>query len=171
MIGPDPVAAVVTYLVPLALAGLLLASARHRSPWLVGGVLAALPVFYAVQFTLVQNLAGWPSEAPLPDEFELLAYVVEEPDRARDSAGEILLWLRASEAADPRVHRLEYDRALHQSLDEAGERIAEGRRQVGRTQRPDPQSERRDGDATGPGVSFGDMKRRGLPPKPTLPNA
>jgi hypothetical protein len=164
------VLAVVAYIVPLVLAGLLLTAPRRRSPGLIGGVLAVLPVFYAVQFSLLQELGGWPTGTPLPDQFELLAYSVEEPDRTRDIEGQILLWLRPQGAREPRAHRLGYDRTLHQSLSEAGQRLAEGRRQVGERERPDGQAQRREGDGTGPAVVFREMPRRGLPPKPARPS-
>jgi hypothetical protein len=159
--------AVVAYVAPLVLAGVLLTVPRHRSPWLIAGVLAALPVFYAAQFILLQGLSGWPTRAELPDQFELLAFSVEEPDRARGVGGQILLWLRPPDAEQPRVHRIKYDRALHRALSEAGQRLSEGQRQLGSTEKPAPLAQRREGDGTGPGVSFRDMQRRSLPPKPT----
>ena len=166
MTGSAPILAVVAYVLPLVLAALLLTVPRRRSPWLVGGVLAALPVFYAVQFTLIQDLSGWPTGAALPDEFELIAYSVEEPDRARGIEGQILLWVRPPGVREPRAHRLEYRRSLHQSLSEAGERLAEGRRQVGENKRPDGQTQRHQDDGAGSTVGFRDMERRVLPPKP-----
>lgn len=159
--------AIVAYVAPLVLAGLLLTVPRRRSPWLIAGVLAALPLFYAAQFMLLQGISGWPTRAALPDRFELLAFSVQEPDRARGMEGQILLWLRPPDADQPRVHLLNYDRALHRSLTEAGERLAEGRRQVGNSEKRPPPTQGREGDGTGPGVSFRDMHRRSLPPKPT----
>lgn len=159
--------AIVAYVAPLVLAGVLLTVPRRRSPWLIAGALAALPVFYTAQFMLLQGLSGWPTRATLPDSFELLAFSVEEPDRARGMRGQILLWLRPPAAAQPRVHLLNYDRALHRSLSEAGQRLAEGRRQVGNAEKRPPLAQSREGDGTGPGISFQDMHRRSLPPKPT----
>ncbi len=170
MTTPAAVLAVVTYVLPLALAALLLTAPQRRSPWLVGALLAALPAFYAAQFALLQGQSGWPTGAALPDEFELLAYSVEEPDRARGVEGQIVLWLRPLGAKAPRAHRLDYDRALHQSLSDAGERLAEGRRQVGEKKRPDARTQARDGQMPGPAVGFRDMERRGLPPKPARPS-
>jgi hypothetical protein len=165
--GSGTLLAVAAYVVPLILAGLLLSAPRRRSPWLIAGVLAALPLFYAAHFTLLQDLRGWPTTAALPEQFELLAFSIDEPDRARGVEGRILLWLVPSGSDRPRAHLLDYDRALHRSLSEAGQRIAEGRRQVGSTERPEPQAQRREGENAGPGISFRDMQRRGLPPKPT----
>jgi hypothetical protein len=159
--------AVVAYVAPLVLAGLLLTVPRRRSPWLIAGVLAVLPIFYTVQFTLLQGLSGWPTRAALPEQFELLAFSVEEPDRARGMDGQILLWLRPPDAKQPRVHLLNYDRALHRSLSEAGQRLAEGRRQLGSSDKTAPTAQPRESDDTGPGIGFQDMHRRSLPPKPT----
>lgn len=119
------------YALPLALLALLLTAERRRPRWLMTVVLGALPLFYAGHYQMLQALQGWPSNAPVPDEFRLLAFEVSEPDRARDRDGEILLWLRDTDGGNPRAYRLGYNKALHQQLIEAGRLQAEGSPQIG----------------------------------------
>lgn len=153
------------YLLPVALVALLLVSEAHRPRWLLLLVLAGLPLFYIAHYRLMAGLQGWPSAAPLPAEFRLLAFQVTEPDPQNGDDGQILIWALADGGTQPRVHRLAYDKTLHQSLVRAGQRQAEGRRQVGRlpaepsTARPAPPGDR------APQVEFDDERPPTLPAK------
>lgn len=119
------------YVVPLALIGLVVAAEGRRPRWLNIVILVALPFFYVAHYVLLEGIQGWPTETPLPERFELVAFEVSEPRPMTKERGDILLWVRTTQAEQPRVHRLDYSRALHQSLLAAGERQAEGRTQVG----------------------------------------
>ena len=57
------------YVLPLALLALLLAGRRKRPAWLLVSLIAALPVFYVVQYLLLQSLQGWPVDDALTKEF------------------------------------------------------------------------------------------------------
>jgi hypothetical protein len=120
------------YALPLALLALLLTAERRRPRWLMTVVLGALPLFYAGHYQVLQALQGWPSDAPVPEEFRLLAFEISEPDPAGDHDGEILLWLRATDGQPPRAHRLAYNKGLHENLITAGRLQAEGSPQIGR---------------------------------------
>lgn len=122
------------YLFPIALVALLLGSGKSHPRWLVIALLVALPVFYIAHYQLIERIQGWPSDASLPVQFRLLAFEVTEPDSRRGIDGEILIWARGPDAAQPRVHRLPYAKALHQRLIDAGDRQRDGQRQVGRTE-------------------------------------
>ncbi len=119
------------YVVPLALVGLVVAAEGRRPRWLVIVVLAALPFFYVIHYVLLKGIQGWPTGTPLPERFELVAFDINEPRPMTNERGDILLWVRTKEAQQPRVHRLDYSRELHQSLLAADERQAEGKTQVG----------------------------------------
>jgi hypothetical protein len=119
------------YVVPLVLVGLVVAAEGWRPRWLIIVMLAALPVFYAAHYVLLKGIQGWPTETPLPAHFELLAFDVSEPRPLTGEHGDILLWVRTKQAQQPRVHRLDYSRELHQSLLAAGERQSKGKTQVG----------------------------------------
>jgi hypothetical protein len=119
------------YVVPLALIGLVVATEGRRPRWLIAVTLVALPLFYVGHYLLLQGIQGWPTEAPLPERFELVAFDVSEPRPMTGQRGDILLWVRTTQAQQPRVHRLDYSRDLHQSLLAAAERQSEGKTQVG----------------------------------------
>ena len=150
------------YLIPVALLALLFGTQRRRPRWLIAVVLMALPVFYIAHYVSVGAIQGWPSNAPLPERFELLAFRIEEPDPADDSAGEILLWAQQHDLEQPRVHRLSYNKELHQELVAAGRRQAKGTPQVG-TRSSDKSAGATADERTA--IRFHDQQRAGLPSK------
>jgi hypothetical protein len=161
------VAVTLLYLIPVALVALLLtAQRRPHAPWLLTAVLLALPAFYMGHYLLLQQIQGWPSSAPLPQQFRLLAFDISEPDPKTERAGQILLWVHGGSSDQPRVHHLAYRKDLHQELIAAGKRQVEGRPQIGirRTQTASS--------AAGPSggkqetISFRDKVGRSLPSKP-----
>lgn len=119
------------YVVPLALVGLVVATEGRRPRSLIIALLVALPFFYVGHYVLLKGIQGWPTETPLPERFELVAFDVSEPRPMTKQRGDILLWVRTKHQQQPRVHRLDYSRDLHQSLLAAGERQSEGKTQVG----------------------------------------
>lgn len=158
-------AVTLVYLLPAALVALLLTAPGQRHPrWLLTTVLLALPVFYIGHYLLLQQMQGWPSTAPLPQQFQLLAFDITEPDPNSDRPGHILLWVDSGDNDRPRVHRLAYRKELHRELVAAGQRQAKGRPQIGSR-----------GTATGAAarntdtkevISFRDQVGRSLPSKP-----
>jgi len=161
------VAMTLVYLLPVALVALLL-TAQHRrhARWLLTTVLLALPLFYVGHYFLLQQMQGWPSTAPVPQQFQLLAFDITEPDPNMDRAGQILLWIDAGHGNQPRVHRLAYHKDLHQELAAAGKRQAKGRPQIG------VRSAQTVSAAAGPNtvtqeiIRFRDKAGRSLPSKP-----
>lgn len=131
MSGMNSLAASLLYAAPLALLALLLISPARRPRWVLAAALTALPVFYIGHYELAEALQGWPSDAAVPDDFRMLAFDVREPDPQRDSGGEILLWLRSTPDATPRVHRLPYSKGLHEKLVAANQLQAGGSPQIG----------------------------------------
>ena len=90
-----------------------------------------LPLIYYFHWTSLQQTKGWPSDQPLPTQFELISADIVEPNPLENSSGNIHLWIRPSETDSPRAYVLNYSRDLHQRLFETKKRIASGRRQVG----------------------------------------
>jgi hypothetical protein len=132
-------------------------------------MLLALPLFYAAHYRLLEELQGWPSSAPLPDQFRLLAHEVVEPDQVSGAPGRILIWAQPVGAPHPRVYRLPYDKVLHEQLTEAAERQANGRAQRGeRTPTVDASMPADDAGAP-PGLRFLDDLGHRPPAKPLQP--
>ena len=117
---------VLVYVAPLASVALWLSGSqvRHAKTLAVG--MAALPLLYGAHYLLLQEIQGWPSDSATPDNFELLAFSINEPRSTQDDLGSILLWARTDADADPRAYRLAYDRALHEALNAVAQDIAAG---------------------------------------------
>jgi hypothetical protein len=160
------VAMTLVYLLPVALVTLLLATHGRRQPrWLLTAVLLVLPVFYVGHYLLLQHLPGWPSHAPLPQQFRLLGFDIVEPDTKAGKRGRILLWINAADNDQPRVHQLPYRKDLHRELIAAGQRQAEGRVQLGtRSRQAAPASSGQAGTAQEM-ISFSDATPHALPAK------
>ena len=153
------------YVVPVAVVAGLLSTHSRRPRWLVSTLLIALPVFYIGHFQMIQAIRGWPSEAELPEQFQLLAFRISEPETGRGDEGEILLWIQGLADPRPRVHRLAYQKSLHIALTQAGQRQAAGIRQIGSrhlqgsASAADPSRDRA-------GIDFRDEPKSTLPAKP-----
>jgi len=155
------VALTLLYLFPLALLGLLLARWSALPRWLVTLLLVSLPLFYIGHYQALKSMQGWPSNAPPPRAFHLLASEVREPDPATEDRGEILLWVRATDTGKTRLHRLPYNRELHRGLQQAGRELAAGHPQVGRLGTPVAA-----GAAGGPAMQQGNISfSREAPPR------
>ena len=154
------------YVLPIAMLALLLTGKGQPSRKWTVVILVALPVFYALHYQLLSALQGWASDAPLPAEFQLIAYDVAEPAPGAGDGGRILLWVRDLETPKqpPRVHRLGYTRVLHESLVNAGARQKQGEVQVGR--RTTRSGRHDNADAQGPSISFNSQQPSRLPGKP-----
>jgi hypothetical protein len=149
------------YVLPLLLVGVLIARCRHQRRWLTVALLGALPLFYIGQYQVLQATRGWPSEQALPASFELVAFRVIEPDARRGLSGEILLWASDTSSRIPRAYRLGYSRQLHETLADAGQRLDQGRIQIGTRKASG------NGPSTGDtGIRFDDRPHPGLPAKP-----
>ena len=159
---------VIGYLLPVVLMALLVTSETRRTPRLLTSLLIMLPPFYIGHYLLLQQLQGWPSNAPLPETFRLLSFQIREPDPQHDLAGQILIWIESDPQAPPRAHRLAYSKDLHQALVTAGQRQAEGKRQVGE-RRVEPRRARAGRDTErsidGLPIRFRDEERPTLPSK------
>lgn len=112
----------------------LLALLWSRWPvWLKGMLLAGVAVLFFYADGLLHQVWGWPSGDALPQRFMLHATVVDEPTGKR--AGGIYVWVSAIEdgrpAAQPRAHRVAYDKLLHADLNEGTRKIRSGISQMG----------------------------------------
>lgn len=166
MVGIADLLLTLAYLVPVALIAMLLSPYSRRPRWLVVALLLGLPLFYTAHYLLLQRIQGWPSDAPLPEEFRLLAFRVTEPDVKRGEPGRILMWVAGMNDPEPRVHRLNYEKALHLELAAAAERQAAGRRQIGHNRAPGPVGLSAHPMRAGSSVSIRDQHRAPLPAKP-----
>ncbi len=104
-----------------------------RCTWrLKAAAIVLQSALYVVVYYALPGLLGWPSAAPLPERFRLLAAHVAPGER---EPREIVLWaldLDENPArAVPRAYRVPYSELMHTKVEEAGERIRKGLTQVG----------------------------------------
>jgi hypothetical protein len=128
-------------------------------------ITACLPLIYVLHWQGLQDHRGWPAEQKLPEQFILIAADVIEPVKGREKQAAIYLWIKPSEAQQPRAYRLDYSRELHQTLFEIRKRIKQGKRQMGLLREG-----KRVGDegvpvGHGQRLEFIDAPRNTLPPK------
>jgi hypothetical protein len=162
-------ALVIIYLVPIALATWWIVRSPHRRRTPLVVALLALPLFYAAHYRLLEELQGWPSGTPLPDQFRLLAHEIVEPNQASGAPGRILIWAQPDTAPQPRVYRLPYDKVLHEQLTDAAERQARGRVQRGERNPTTDALVPADDIGASPGLRFLDDLGHRPPAKPLQP--
>lgn len=95
--------------------------------------LVLLPVCYLIHWHFLERMSGWPTDLQIPDQFELVAANVIEPNKTLNLDGAIYLWIRSRLGEAPRSHELEYSRELHVKIVEAQRRLDQGIRQYGNT--------------------------------------
>ena len=185
----------VSYVViTVLLLSLNLASRWH---WGVKAIAIAITTaFFGISYTSIAGLIGWPTEARVPEHFQLDWGTVVEPDKLKGSPGSIFLWVEALDqnnvpAGTPRAFRVPYTRDLPDRIVHAKERIEQGMDQAGTARDLDipegPPDEdqrlvgvpRRQNDPGSPGdptafiqhmpaIEFEDMPPPTLPPKRPL---
>jgi len=191
-----PLAGIVASYVVVAV---LLLSLNLASLWHWGLKAAAIVIttgFFGVSYLSTTGLIGWPSEARVPEHFQLHWATVVEPDKLNGLPGSIYLWIEAVDennmlAGTPRAFRVPYSRELADRIGHAKERIEQGTEQAGTArdlQEPEgePDADRRlagapprqedpgsTGDPTAfiqhiPSIVFEDMPPPALPPKQPL---
>ena len=87
--------------------------------------------FYIFHFNTLQSNMGWPVSQTVPDNFELLSWVIEEPNISQQKKGRIFIWTKQANHEEPRAFKLKYTRNLHEQLNKAGARLEEGYKQLG----------------------------------------
>jgi hypothetical protein len=191
-----PLAGIVASYVVIAvlLLSLNLASRWH---WSVKAMaIATTTVFFGISYVSIVGLIGWPSEARVPEHFQLHWATVVEPDKLNGLPGSIYLWAEALDennmlAGTPRAFRVPYSRELADRIGHAKERIEQGTEQAGTARdievpEGEPDQNRRlsgvpphqdepgsTGDPTAfvqhvPSIQFEDMPPPALPPKQPL---
>jgi len=158
--------------------------------------IAITTVYFGVSYVSIAGLIGWPSEARMPEHFQLHWATVIEPDKLSGLPGSIFLWVEGFDennipAGTPRAFRVPYSRELADRIGRAKERIEQGTDQVGTARELDvpegqPDEDRRlagapprrdepgsTGDPTAfvqhsPSIDFEDMPPPALPPKQPL---
>jgi hypothetical protein len=178
----------------------LLLSLNLASRWHWGIKALAIGVttiFFGVSYASIAGLIGWPSEARVPEHFQLDWATVVEPDKLTGAPGSIYLWLEVLDennapSGTPRAFHVPYSRALADRIGHAKERIEQGMNQAGTARElgvpegpPDkdqrlagtPPRQQNEWDSSGdptafiqhmPAIQFEDLPPPVLPPKRPL---
>ena len=125
---------VASYVVIAELLLSLMASLWHWG--IKAAAVAITTVFFGVSYLSTAGLIGWPSEAHLPERFQLQWATVVEPGKLNGLPGSIYLWVEALDgnnipAGTPRAFRVPYSRELADRIGRAKERIEKGKEQAG----------------------------------------
>ena len=121
---------------------LLAALALLWSGWpasLKGSLVAAVTGLYFFGSHAVHAIAGTPSTDALPEHFEMVAALVDEPSENRPGA--LYVWVSElpgeKAKVEPRAYRLPYTKKLHREISEGQQRGKGGADQMG-TAEPKP---------------------------------
>lgn len=95
------------------------------------GVILLVSSLYAGTWFGYQNLTGWATNQPLPDEFRLIYLSIEERVRASDDPGYIYYWVRPLDEAGlpygpPRAHRIRWSESEAENAEAAMSAIEDG---------------------------------------------
>lgn len=101
--------------------------------WLRTMLAVGATTLYFVGHGAVHAIMGVPSRESLPEQFVMVAAMVEEPTTS--SPGALYLWVRTLRdgiaAAEPRAYRLPYTRSLHEQISEGLKKGRDGVSQMG----------------------------------------
>jgi hypothetical protein len=88
--------------------------------------LIAATVWYGfAMYYSAQDLMGWPASRALPAQGRIIAVRIDEPDRKKNDAGMIYLWIHEEKEGDgffggrksePRAYRIPYNKEMHKAL-------------------------------------------------------
>lgn len=98
-------------------------------------LIVTVSAFYLVSYLSLPPLLGWPTDADLPQRFNLVAIYVQEPDKSTGAEGQIFLWAtdmaQGPRGAEPRAYRVPFSGELHSRVVEAGNKMRKGLPQLG----------------------------------------
>lgn len=98
-------------------------------------VLAACGLYF-VSYQGWREVQGWPVSSNPPNRFLLHAAVIDEPDKRSGAPGEIFIWVsdlvEGKPSGRPRAYRIDYEKRLHNDLQDALRNMRNGVVQLGR---------------------------------------
>lgn len=104
--------------------------------WVKAGMMLVTGVVFVGAYSVISGLIGWPSPSQLPARFSLLHTYVEEPDRQRDFAGNIYLWVQEIDenqvpVAQPRAYVMPYITETMKGVTKSQEMLDRGEKVLG----------------------------------------
>lgn len=104
--------------------------------WVKAGLMLVTGVVFVAAYSVFSGLLGWPSNAQLPARFSLLDTYIDEPDKQRDFAGNIYLWVQEIDdnqvpIAAPRAYVMPYVVETMKGVTESQELLDRGEKVLG----------------------------------------
>ena len=142
-----------------------LASRWHWGIKLLAIIIALLAVVFS--YTGFQGLLGYPTSETLPEQAQLLAIDVQEPDKRTQSKGSVYIWLKPinERLVAPRAYQLPYSDELKDRATTAGRRLKQGGRTGVRRIKTSPSKESGADSSGSVEVEFYKFSSAKLPPK------
>ena len=108
--------------------------------WVKAGMMVVTAIVFIGAYSVISGLVGWPSSSQLPARFSLLATYVDEPDRTRDFAGSIYLWVQEIDEnqvpiSQPRAFVMPYITETMKGVTESQEMLDRGEKVLGESQK------------------------------------
>ncbi len=138
--------AIITIFFCILMAVLLWSIIGGKGHWAIKSLTIPFCVWYSVAIGVtIVSVSGWPSNSEVPEKFEVHYVLVQPPSKQTDSEGNIYLWvidlnnkdefslfnLYNSVDGEPRVHRIDYSKKLHQQLNAVLSGLKKGQRIMG----------------------------------------
>src|SRR5215470_7276754 len=95
-----PLAGVIASYLVIAVLLLSLNLASHWHWGIKAAAIAITTSFFGISYFSIAGLIGWPSEARVPEHFQLHWATIVEPDKLNGLAGSIYLWVEALDEAN-----------------------------------------------------------------------
>ena len=94
-------------------------------------------LFYIFSWKGYIGVLGWPTAEDLPDDFNILWVVIQEPNKNRSNEGELFLWIKEIDEfrkpiGAPRSFKLRWNKENHRIAQEALHKLQEGERLNGK---------------------------------------
>jgi hypothetical protein len=104
--------------------------------WVKAGAMVVTAIVFVGAYSVISGLIGWPSAGQLPPRFSLLHTYVEEPDKTRDFAGNIYLWVQEIDdnqvpIAAPRAYVMPYVTDTMKGVTQSQEMLDRGEKVLG----------------------------------------
>ena len=66
-----------------------------------------ISIFYVFSWRGYIGVLGWPTLEELPDDFNILWVVIQEPNKARSNEGELFLWIKEIDRSEEHTSELQ----------------------------------------------------------------
>jgi hypothetical protein len=106
-----------------------------RSEWgypIKAAAISLAAIFYILIYFSIIGMQGWPTEASLPEDVEVVWGYVDPPNKKIGKDGFIVLWVldRTDESIGkkPRAHLLPYTKEMHKKIEEAKKEQQKGKK-------------------------------------------